>query len=34
MDNETKSVLAGALASIAVWWYFSGRKKYMTKGMS
>lgn len=31
--NE-KRALVGVAASFVIWWYFMGRKKYGTKGMS
>jgi hypothetical protein len=34
LDNEDKAYFAGAvLAPIIVWWFYTGRKKYGTKGM-
>jgi hypothetical protein len=33
MDNGDKATIVGALAGIAVWWYFKGRHKYGMKGM-
>jgi hypothetical protein len=33
-DNDDKKFfLASILIPLAVWWYFTGRKKYGTKGM-
>jgi hypothetical protein len=38
MDKSDKQFFAqiaiGTLASMAVWWYFTGRRKYSTKGMT
>jgi hypothetical protein len=33
MDRSDKATFATAAASIFVWWYFIGRKKYGMKGM-
>ncbi len=37
MDKNDKlmftQIIASAAVTIAVWWYFSGRRKYSTKGM-
>lgn len=38
MDRSDKQMFTGmvmsALATILVWWYFAGRKKYNVKGMT
>jgi hypothetical protein len=34
LDNGDKAFFVGSLiAPIMVWWYFTGRKKYGTKGL-
>lgn len=33
MDRDDKRMFAGIAASVVVWWYFVGRRKYGMKGM-
>lgn len=32
LDRPDKQLLASTLATLLVWWYFAGRKKYGMKG--
>lgn len=34
LDNQDKQfILASIVAPLVIWWFFTGRKKYSTKGM-